>query len=69
MFAEPWVAVDGVARHLGVSHDALHRWINGMGLPTHKLGRLWKFKRSEGDDWVGTGGARDPDDDHLMGSR
>lgn len=68
MSAEPWVAVDDVARHLGVSHDTVYRWIDGKGLPAHKLGRLWKFKLSEVDDWVRAGGAQDVDDD-ANGSR
>lgn len=68
MSAEPWVAVDDVARHLGVSHDTVYRWIDGKGLPAHKLGRLWKFKLSEVDDWVRAGGAQAVDDD-AKGSR
>jgi excisionase family DNA binding protein len=62
MSAEPWVAVEDVARHLGVSHDTVYRWIDGKGLPAHKLGRLWKFKLSEVDDWVRAGGAQDNND-------
>jgi excisionase family DNA binding protein len=59
MSAEPWVAVDDVARHLGVSHDTVYRWIDGKGLPAQKLGRLWKFKLSEVDAWARAGGALD----------
>ena len=50
--AEPWVSVDEVARHLGVAKDSVYRWIEGKGLPAHRIGRLWKFKLSEVDDWV-----------------
>ena len=60
MSAEPWVAVDDEARHLGVSHDKAYRWIDGRGLPAHKLGRLWKFQLSEVDGWVRAGGAFEP---------
>ena len=59
MPAEPWVAVDDVARHLGVSHDTVYRWIEGKSLPAQKLGRLWKFKLSEVDAWVRAGGTDD----------
>lgn len=62
MTTEPWVAVEDVARHLGVSHDTVYRWIDGKGLPAHRLGRLWKFKLSEVDDWVRGGGAQDADE-------
>lgn len=55
--SEPWVSVEDVAAHLGVARDSVYRWIEGRGLPTHKIGRLWKFKLSEVDDWVRAGGA------------
>jgi excisionase family DNA binding protein len=54
---EPWVSVDEVVRHLGVAKDTIYRWIEAKGLPAHRLGRLWKFKLSEIDDWVRAGGA------------
>lgn len=49
---EPWVSVEEVARHLGIAKDSVYRWIGARGLPAHKIGRLWKFKLSEIDDWV-----------------
>ncbi|MDR3548834.1 MAG: helix-turn-helix domain-containing protein [Candidatus Pacebacteria bacterium] len=55
--AEHWVSVDDVASHLGVAKDSIYRWIESRGLPAHKIGRLWKFKISEVDDWVRAGGA------------
>jgi hypothetical protein len=27
-------------------------------MPAHKIGRLWKFKKDEIDEWVKSGGAR-----------
>lgn len=57
--AEPWTSVDDVARHLGVAKDSLYRWIDRRNLPAHRIGRLWKFKLSEVDDWVRAGGAND----------
>ncbi len=53
---EPWSSVDEVAKHLGVTQDSIYRWIEGRGLPAHKIGRLWKFKLSEVDAWVRAGG-------------
>ncbi len=57
MIAEPWVSVDDIAAHLGVAKDSVYRWIEKKGLPAHKMGRLWKFKVSEVDEWVREGGA------------
>lgn len=57
MTAEPWVSVDQIAEHLGVTHDSIYRWIDRKRLPAHRVGRLWKFKVTEVDDWVRAGGA------------
>ena len=56
---EPWVSLDEIALHLGVSKDTIYRWIDGREMPAHKVGRLWKFKVSHVDKWVQAGNARD----------
>ena len=57
MTTEPWVSVDDIATHLGVAKDSVYRWLEHKGMPGHKMGRLWKFKVSEVDEWVRVGGA------------
>lgn len=49
---ERWVGVDDVAAHLGVAKDSVYRWIDERGLPAHRVGRLFRFKLSEIDEWV-----------------
>jgi excisionase family DNA binding protein len=56
MQTEPWVSLEEIAVHLGVSQDTIHRWIRKRGIPAHQIGRLWKFKISEVDEWVRRGG-------------
>jgi len=63
MMPEPWVSVDKVASHLGVAKDSVYRWIEAKGLPAHRVGRLWKFKLSEIDEWVHAGGAGQDESD------
>jgi excisionase family DNA binding protein len=58
---EPWVSVDDVAKHLGVVKDSIYRWIERRGLPARRVGRLWKFKLSEVDEWVRRGRAEGED--------
>jgi excisionase family DNA binding protein len=58
--SEGWVSVHDVAKHLGVANDSVYRWIETRDLPAHKIGRLWKFKLSEVDDWVRAKGADGP---------
>ena len=59
---EAWTSVDDVARHLGVAKDSVYRWIERRSLPAHRIGRLWKFKISEVDEWVRGGGAESDGD-------
>ena len=54
--AEHWVSVEDVAAHLNVTKDSIYRWIDKKGFPAHKVGRLFRFKLSEVDEWVRTGG-------------
>jgi excisionase family DNA binding protein len=56
---EPWVSLDDIAKHMGVSRDSIYRAIEKRRLPAHKIGRLWKFKVSEVDAWVRDGNAAD----------
>ena len=58
---EPWVSVDDLARHLGVAKDSVYRWIERKGLPAQKVGKLWKFKLTEVDEWVRAGGTKRAD--------
>lgn len=52
---EKWSSLEEIAIHLGVSKDTIYLWISNKKLPAHKIGRLWKFKKSEVDEWVRSG--------------
>ena len=65
---ERWVGVEeDVALHLGVNKDSIYRWINNKGLPVHKVGRLFRFKLSEVDEWVRQGDGEDSADGPSKG--
>jgi len=53
--AEFWITVDEAAKHLGVAKDSVYCWIDSRALHAHRIGRLWKFKPCEFDDWVRAG--------------
>ena len=55
--SEPWVSDEDPARCFGDAKDTIYRWIEKKCLPAHKMGRLWKFKLSEIDEWVHAGEA------------
>ena len=52
-----WLSVDEIGKYLGVSSDTVYRWIDKHAMPAHRMGRLWKFKKDEVDEWVKAGGA------------
>lgn len=54
-----WLSVDEISKHLGVSSDTVYRWIDKNSMPAHRMGRFWKFKKDDVDEWVRNGGAND----------
>ena len=55
-----WLSVDDIAAHLGIKRDTVYRWIDKYGMPAHRIGRLWKFKKEQVDEWVEAGRAAEP---------
>ncbi|WP_163995867.1 helix-turn-helix domain-containing protein [Pyxidicoccus caerfyrddinensis] len=64
---EPWASADEVAKHLGIAKDTVYRWIESKSLPAHRVGRLWKFKLSQVDEWIEAGGAAEPEGNDERG--
>lgn len=53
---EKWISIEEAAEYLGVKPVTIRGWIrNAKGIPAHKIGRQWKFKVSELDEWVKSG--------------
>lgn len=52
-----WLSVEEIAVYLGVKRDTVYKWIDRKGMPGHKVGSLWKFRRDEIDAWVTSGKA------------
>lgn len=61
-----WLSVGEIGRYLGVSSDTVYRWIDKRGMPAHRVGRLWKFKKESVDSWIEAGGATDRSTKSLM---
>ena len=56
-FIERWMSMEEITGHLGVSRESVIQWIAKKNMPAHKLGKLWKFKISEVDEWIESGDA------------
>ena len=57
--AERWYSVDEIAAHLGIARETVYRWIDRKSLPAHRIGKFWKFKVSEVDEWARSGESLD----------
>lgn len=54
--SEKWINLGEAADYISVNKDTIRNWIRkDTGIPAHKIGKLWKFKRSELDEWIKSG--------------
>ena len=49
---EPWVCVEDVASHLGITKDTLYLLTDPKQFHTQKMGRLCNFQLSDLDAWI-----------------
>ena len=55
---ESWIGTNEAAEYLGVKPATIRDWIRkGKDIPRKKIGKPWKFKRSELAEWVSSGKA------------
>lgn len=50
-----WIGIDEASKYLDVTKDTVRNWIKKTDIPAHKVGKLWKFKKSELDVWIKSG--------------
>ncbi len=56
MTNDKWINIEEAAEYLGVKSATIRDWIRkGKGIPAQKIGKQWKFKCSELDEWVKSG--------------
>ena len=59
-YKDSWIGINESAEYLGVTKETIRNWIKKQnGIPAQKIGKLWKFKRSELDSWVKSGKSAD----------
>ena len=53
---ESWIGTKEAAEYLGVNPATIRYWIRkGKDIPRKKIGKAWKFKRSELEEWIASG--------------
>lgn len=53
---DSYISLEDAATYLNIKPGTLRKWIKKKpDLPAHQIGKLWKFKCSELDEWVNSG--------------
>lgn len=52
---EKWIGIEEAAEYMDVTKDTVRNLIKKTDIPAHKIGKLWKFKKSELDAWIKSG--------------
>ena len=47
-----WLSMKEISEYLGARRETIYRWIETKGMPGHRVGRSWQFKKDEVDAWV-----------------
>lgn len=56
LLEDKWISIDEAAEYLGIKTVTLRVWIkNKINVPAHKIGKQWRFKKSELDEWIKSG--------------
>ena len=55
---ERWCSMNEVCAYLSITRDTCLTWIEKRGMPGVKVGRTWRFKISEIDEWMRSCNAR-----------
>ena len=58
--SDNWINLEDAAEYLSIKPITLRTWIKkNSGLPAHRVGKFWKFKKAELDDWIQSGKSAD----------
>ena len=52
---ENFISIEDAATYLNIKSVTLRKWVKEKDVPAHKIGKQWKFKRSELDEWINSG--------------
>ena len=57
MEEDKYISLEEAAEYIGVKPVTLRGWLkqDKYEIPAYRIGKLWKFKRSELDKWVQSG--------------
>lgn len=59
-----WLNLDELAGYLKAPKSTLYKLVRAKRIPSHKLGRSYRFDRDEVDAWIKSGGLESSDTKH-----
>ena len=63
---ERWYSVDEISKHIGISRETILVWVKKNTIPYYKVGRQYKFKITEVDNWIESGQSANADRENKM---
>jgi excisionase family DNA binding protein len=53
---ETYLSIEGVAKYLGIAEKTVRKWVLNREIPYHKIMKVIRFRISEIEQWINTGG-------------
>ena len=47
-----WISIKDICEYLGASRQSVLIWIKTKNLPAAKMGKFWRFKQADVDEWM-----------------
>ena len=63
---ERWYSMNEICEYLSITRDTCLSWIEKRGMPGVKVGRTWRFKISEIDEWMHSSESKKSEDTHNV---
>ncbi|AEQ23259.1 helix-turn-helix domain-containing protein [Acidaminococcus intestini] len=56
MVDHKWISIEELSEYLGISAVTIRSWIrSGKDIPAVRIGRQWRFRIEEIDEWIESG--------------
>ena len=53
---ETYLSIEGVAKYLGIAEKTVRKWVLNREIPYRKIMKVIRFRVSEIEEWINTGG-------------
>ena len=60
---DKWETLEQIADYLQISTSSIYKMVQAGRIPAYKVGRQWRFKKQEIDEWVESNKSRRAQDD------